>query len=56
MAELSEMIVSVFDEEYDPENITARLAHSQKRHKYDFSEKKLGFKTDLAEYLFQVLE
>ena len=28
MTELSEMIISVFDEEYDPGNITARLEQS----------------------------
>ena len=55
-ADLYEIIVNVFDDEYDPMNIKKRVQARKSRRTFDFEDENLGMLTECPVRLFEVLD
>ena len=55
-ADLYQIIVNVFDDEYDPMNIKKRVQARKSRRTFDFEDENLGMLTECPVRLFEVLD
>ena len=55
-ADLYQIIVNVFDDEYDPINIKKRVQARKSRRTFDFEDENLGMLTECPVRLFEVLD
>ena len=55
-ADLYQIIVNVFDAEYDPMNIKKRVQARKSRRTFDFEDENLGMLTECPVRLFEVLD
>ena len=55
-ADLNQLILLVFDEEYDPKSIKRRVQQRQSRRNFNFRSENLEIQTDCPVRVFQILE